>query len=132
MKQPPRLSNREREVFVLLLQGKSHKLIAADLTISDRTVEFHVKNIYAKFGVSSKIELILKLGNATGWAEPEKLGIARVVDEDELLENRETFNVEAERPIASSATISHTYKELDMKQVLYSKHIRTGAVTAVL
>ncbi len=58
------LSEREKEVVRLLLQGKSNKLIALSLGISVRTVEFHLKNIYAKFQVNSRIELILKLGHA--------------------------------------------------------------------
>ena len=55
MAQFNKLSNREWEVAKLLLQGKSNKLIASALGISDRTVEFHLKNIYAKFQVSSRI-----------------------------------------------------------------------------
>jgi DNA-binding NarL/FixJ family response regulator len=35
------LSRREWEVAELLLQGKSNKLIALSLGISERTVEFH-------------------------------------------------------------------------------------------
>ena len=55
------LTPREREVVKLLLQGKSNKLIALSLGISRRTVEFHLKNVYAKFQVSSRVELILQL-----------------------------------------------------------------------
>ena len=47
------LSKREMEVVELVLQGKSNKQIASSLVISVRTVEFHIKNIYAKFHVSS-------------------------------------------------------------------------------
>ena len=54
-----RLSNREVDVIKLILEGKSNKQIAASLCISVRTVEFHLKNIYAKFVVASRIELIL-------------------------------------------------------------------------
>jgi len=39
------LSRREEEVVDLLLQGKSNKQIALALHISERTVEFHLKNI---------------------------------------------------------------------------------------
>jgi len=60
------LSRREQEVVELLLQGKSNKQIAAMLGISDSTVEFHLKNIYAKLQVSSRTEAILKLGKSTG------------------------------------------------------------------
>ena len=44
---------------------KSNNLTAASLGISVRTLEFHLKNIYAKNQVSSHVELILKLGNNT-------------------------------------------------------------------
>ena len=58
------LSNREREVVKLLLEGKSNKLIASALHITENTVEFHLKNIYSKYQVNSRTELIIKLGNS--------------------------------------------------------------------
>ncbi len=66
MERVKELSRREEEVISLLLQGKSNKQIAYALGISERTVEFHLKNIYDKFQVSSRVELILKLGKNTG------------------------------------------------------------------
>ncbi|NSW52532.1 MAG: helix-turn-helix transcriptional regulator [Anaerolineae bacterium] len=60
------LSRREKEVVSLVLQGKSNKQIALSLEISERTVEFHLKNIYTKLQVNSRVELILKLGKSTG------------------------------------------------------------------
>ncbi len=71
------LSDREREVVDLLLEGNSNKAIAAALHISERTVEFHLKNIYDKFQVRSRVELVLKLGNST------------VVDKGEVAENED-------------------------------------------
>ncbi len=88
MAQAKQLSNREREVMKLLLQGKSNKSIASSLGISVRTVEFHLKNIYAKFKVDSRIELILKLGDTTGKFEIEKLGLSTVDWSAENTENR--------------------------------------------
>jgi DNA-binding CsgD family transcriptional regulator len=58
------LSRREREVVDLLFQGKSNKQIALALGVSERTVEFHLKNVYGKLQVASRVELILKLGKA--------------------------------------------------------------------
>ena len=72
------LSKREKEVLKLVLQGKSNKQIALSLDITVRTVEFHLKNVYAKFQVSSRIELLLKLGHATGGAKIEELGYSTV------------------------------------------------------
>ena len=48
------------------MQGKSNKQIAFALGVSERTIEFHLKNIYAKLQVTSRVELILALGRATG------------------------------------------------------------------
>jgi len=60
------LSRREKEVVHLLLQGNSNKQIARVLHISERTVEFHLKNVYTKVHVNSRVELILKLGKSAG------------------------------------------------------------------
>ena len=66
MTQSQNLSKRQREVVELLLQGKSNKQIALALGITESTVEFHLKNVYAKLQVSSRAEAILKLGKSTG------------------------------------------------------------------
>ena len=81
MTQFPQLSNREQVVIQHLLEGKSNKLIASSLGVSDRTVEFHLKNIYVKFEVSSRVELILKLGHST------------VAGKAEVAENRDGPNL---------------------------------------
>jgi DNA-binding CsgD family transcriptional regulator len=48
------LSAREREVLALVAEGLSNEQVAADLVLSERTVERHLSNIYAKAGVSGK------------------------------------------------------------------------------
>lgn len=65
------LSKREQDVLDLLLEGKSNKLIAHALGITERTVEFHLKNIYAKHQVNSRIELVLHLRQSTVAAAGE-------------------------------------------------------------
>jgi DNA-binding CsgD family transcriptional regulator len=74
-----KLSKREKEVLNLVLQGKSNKQIALSLDISVRTVEFHLKNIYAKFQVDSRIELILELGYAISTKKIEELGFPQLI-----------------------------------------------------
>ena len=132
MAQFPRLSDRERDVLKQLLQGKSNKLIAASLDISVRTVEFHLKNIYTKAQVSSRIELILKLVNATGQFETERLGCSTVDRMGESIENRDRFNPRMGWATAFREIVSMIGKELEMKNVLRSKQVLAGVITALL
>jgi ATP/maltotriose-dependent transcriptional regulator MalT len=48
------LTARELQVLRLVAAGATNKAIAADLFISERTVDRHLSNIYAKLGVSSR------------------------------------------------------------------------------
>ena len=48
------LTARELEVLKHIAQGKSNKIIAADLSISEGTVKIHVNNILSKLGVSDR------------------------------------------------------------------------------
>ena len=52
------LSEREKQVTSRLLQGKTYKTIAEELFISENTVKYFVKNIYSKYSISSRSELI--------------------------------------------------------------------------
>ncbi len=52
------LSIREKEIFDLIVLGKSNKIIADDLNISINTVKFHVKNIYGKLNIKSRKEVL--------------------------------------------------------------------------
>ena len=113
-----KLSNREWDVAKLLLQGKSNKLIASSLGISERTVEFHLKNIYAKFQVSSRIELILKLGNATGRFETQKLGHSTVAGIRKSIENRDRLDSWTGWAAFFRDPVSLVRKELEMKNLL--------------
>ncbi len=131
MSQFDKLSNREWQVVKLLLQGKSNKLIASSLGISIRTVEFHLKNIYAKFQVSSRIELVLKLGNTTGNAEIEKLGYSTVDKAGRNAENRDTLNSGTNRVASFRDTVSTIGKELEMKNLLNTMHVPVGVVAAL-
>ncbi len=131
MTQSNTLTNREREVVRLLLQGKSNKLIALALGISDRTVEFHLRNIYSKSQVSSRIELILKLGNATGNLEMEKPGSSTVVSPGESAENRDTPHPQMDRREYFREIFSRIGKELQMKNLFNTKHVPVGMLTAL-
>ena len=48
------LSARELQVLRLVATGKTNRLIAADLFLSEKTVARHVSNIFSKLGLSSR------------------------------------------------------------------------------
>lgn len=52
------LTKREREVFVLVCDGVSNKLIGSDLSISERTVEVHRSNLMQKLSIKSLPEMV--------------------------------------------------------------------------
>jgi DNA-binding NarL/FixJ family response regulator len=55
-----RLTKRERQVAELVAEGRSATEIARHLHIGRRTVETHVARTYAKLGITSRVELILR------------------------------------------------------------------------
>jgi DNA-binding CsgD family transcriptional regulator/tetratricopeptide (TPR) repeat protein len=60
------LTPREVQVLRLVATGKTNRAIAADLVLSERTVDRHVSNIFTKLGVSSRAA-------ATAWAYEHRL-----------------------------------------------------------
>lgn len=64
---PVDLTERELEVIRLLAEGLRNKEIAARLSISSRTVKFHLDNIYSKLGVNSRTEAAV-YALRRGWA----------------------------------------------------------------
>lgn len=55
------ISPREQDVLPLVLQGSSNNQIGETLFISLSTVKAHLRNIYAKFGVKNRYELVALL-----------------------------------------------------------------------
>ena len=51
------LTPREHEIFNLLVQGLSNKLIAKELDIVESTVKVHVKSIFKKLNFKSRMEM---------------------------------------------------------------------------
>ncbi|HEX5070616.1 MAG TPA: response regulator transcription factor [Vicinamibacterales bacterium] len=65
---PKGLSRRELEVLRLVAMGKTNKVIAGELFVSEKTIDRHVSNIFVKIDVSSRAA-------ATAWAF--RHGVAR-------------------------------------------------------
>lgn len=52
------LTPREREVLALMIRGKANKVMAADLGVSQRTVEIHRSRVMEKTGAASLAQLV--------------------------------------------------------------------------
>ena len=52
------LTEREREVLALMIEGLNNTQIAGRLTVSPSTIKSHVSNILAKLGVASRTEAV--------------------------------------------------------------------------
>jgi DNA-binding CsgD family transcriptional regulator len=57
------LSPREKEVALLLLQGRSAKEIAQKLEITISTANFHIKNLYRKLKINNRSELFARFSS---------------------------------------------------------------------
>lgn len=55
------ITEREREVILKVIQGKSNADIASELVISLATVKTHLHNIYTKTGVDSRYDLLARV-----------------------------------------------------------------------
>jgi DNA-binding CsgD family transcriptional regulator len=53
------LTPRELEILQLVLTGKTNRAIAGQISISERTVEFHLDHIYTKIGVRTRLIAVL-------------------------------------------------------------------------
>ena len=65
------LSNRETEVAELVSKGLSNKEVANQLFVTEKTVKFHLTNIYKKMNVRSRAQLIVWCLPHLGFVESE-------------------------------------------------------------
>lgn len=56
-----KLSRREVEVVVLVLEGLTNREVANQLCVAEKTVKFHLTNIYKKLNISRRSQIIWTL-----------------------------------------------------------------------
>ena len=61
------LTPREREVAACVARGRTNRQIAAELTLSQRTVDAHIRNMLGKLELSSRAQL-------AAWSVEQGLG----------------------------------------------------------
>jgi DNA-binding CsgD family transcriptional regulator len=63
------LTSQERTVAGLVASGRTNRQVARELVVSVKTVEYHLGNVYAKLGISSRTQLIWRLTQDQGLAQ---------------------------------------------------------------
>jgi DNA-binding NarL/FixJ family response regulator len=66
----PSLTKRELEIASLVTDRRTNREIAAELFLSDKTVESHLRNIFVKLGVSSRVEVARAVERERRSGEP--------------------------------------------------------------
>jgi DNA-binding NarL/FixJ family response regulator len=64
------LSRREREIAELVTARMTNREMAAELFLSEKTVESHLRNIFVKLGASSRVEVARAVERAAGSVTP--------------------------------------------------------------
>jgi DNA-binding CsgD family transcriptional regulator len=91
------LSNREAEVAELVSRGLSNKEVANQLFVTEKTVKFHLTNIYKKMSVKSRAQLIV-------WCLPHLAFLENGEPRTEI--NLVTAPIGAAAHIANNNTVS--------------------------
>jgi ATP/maltotriose-dependent transcriptional regulator MalT len=63
------LTDRERQVLVLMCEGRLNRQIGSALFIADSTVKVHLRAIYRKMGVAGRSDAVAAV--ARGWPETD-------------------------------------------------------------
>lgn len=116
------LTQREQDILRLIIEGRSNKEIAQDLTITLGTVKWYVNQIYSKMGVRSRVQAIVR-------ARELNL-IGRDGDSDSAIQPVPTEEFQPENPYKGlRAFTAADHKDFFGREKLVEKLLRRMAET---
>lgn len=81
------LSNREVEVAELVSRGMANKEVADKLFVTEKTVKFHLTNIYKKMAIKSRSQLIV-------WCLPH----LKIQEEQQAINEAQSMHISNQAP----------------------------------
>ena len=102
-----KLSRREAEVGVLVFEGLTNREVANQLCVAEKTVKFHLTNIYKKLNISRRSQISRFLG----WTLPHSDFIGRggqnpSTFHQKISKPEETASVEEDKIPAGCTTVA--------------------------
>ena len=88
------LSRRETEVVVLVLQGLTNKQVADKLCVAEKTIKFHLTNIYKRMKISRRSQIV--------WTLPLSDFVEKFKDKKSSFNNSEGSEEEISIPTGCS------------------------------
>lgn len=88
------LSKAENSVCAYLARGFTNAKIAEALFVEEKTIKFHLTNIYKKLGVSNRSEAILKLNNLSDMINHQEVPIIQYQPPQETQQMNEARRAE--------------------------------------
>lgn len=61
-----KLSRREAEILLLLIEGRTNKEIAISLDLQEITIKVHLRNVYRKIGAANRAQAV-RIAMSSGW-----------------------------------------------------------------
>jgi DNA-binding NarL/FixJ family response regulator len=77
---PEELTAREAQIATLVSQGEANREVAAQLFVTPNTVEYHLRKVFRKLGVSSRTQLARRILDH-GLTHPPQIAASDPIDE---------------------------------------------------
>ncbi len=78
------LTQREHEILQLIIEGLSNKEIAQRLTVTLSTIKWHVNQIYAKLGVRSRVQAMVRARELNLIVKPGEMPLAVAIPTEDF------------------------------------------------
>lgn len=86
------LSNAETQVLDRLRRGLSNQQIADELFVTEKTIKFHLNNIYRKLGATNRLDAIRISGGIIGAGNIDHLDFRKTAIEPEVVPQDDSNN----------------------------------------